>query len=195
MADVIKINSGSDVKRTGGVYSTGASAAATDTRTYDTHTLLEGGAQNAGGNVPPAPPFSVIASGCIDGVGTNLSPLTVKLDPAGGISCTVDGLCVSGVSASDYFVGEYDNGNSGASKTIDFSLKANHKLTLTANAALTFSAPASARSTKIRFVQGGSGAYTPTASGLSGSIPTLASGVGQSTVVNFYYDGNGVFHV
>ena len=195
MVDVAKINDGNNIKRTGGVYATGASSATTDDRVYDTITTASGaGAQNAGGNEPPGPAFSVTTSGCIEGYGTNASPIYIVLDPSGGLACGPNGLCSSGVGADDYFVGETDNGNSGASKTIDFSLKANQKLTLTASAALTFTAPASARSTKLRFVQGGSGNYTPTASGLLGTIPALASGVGQSTIINLYYDGTN-FHV
>lgn len=195
MADVLEIFSGSGIKRTGGVYATGAPLATVDTRTYDEQTPLEGGAQNASGNATPMPPWSVVTSGCIEGYGTQTHPLYIDLDPSGGLACGVNGLCASGASATDYFVGEYDNGNSGASKTISFVTQANQKLTLTANAALTFTAPASARSTKIRFVQGGSGGYQPTASGLSGTIPSLASGVGQSTCINLFYDSDGGWHV
>lgn len=198
MADVAKINSGADVKKAGGVYATGASSATVDNRVYNTDTVLEGGAQNAGGNVPPGPSFGVVASGCLTGYGTNASPLYITLDPSGGLSCNSGGLCVdtSGSATVDnYFYTETDNGSSGASKTIDFSLKANQKLTLTANCALTFTAPSSARSTLMRFVQGGTGGYTVTLpSGTSGSLPTLASGVGASSVVNFYYDGS-AWHV
>ena len=275
MADVAKINDGNNIKRTGGVYATGASSATTDDRVYDTITTASGaGAQNAGGNATPAPPFAVVASGCIGGYGTNTSPIYIEIDPSGGLACTDLGLCVdvtqsfsntsgcldgdgtagdplvlivdpsgglscgeaglktaivtdtcidgsgtnanpltlvldpsgglacgvnglraSGVSVDDYFVGETDNGNSGAAISLPFNLKANQKVTLTDNAALTLTAPASARSTKIHFVQGGAGNYTPTASGLSGTIPSLASGVGESTIVNLYFDGAGVWHV
>lgn len=46
-----------------------------------------------------------------------------------------------------------------------------------------------------KLVQGGSGGYSVTLpSGTSGSLPTIASGLGDSTIVNFYYDG-AVFHV
>lgn len=195
MADVLEIFSGSGIKRTGGVYATGRPLATVDNRTYDEQTPLEGGAQNASGNATPMPLWSVVTSGCLEGYGSQTHPLYIELDPAGGIVCGPNGLCASGAIAVDYFVGEYDNGNSGASKTISFATQANQKLTLTANAALTFTAPTSARSTKIRFVQGGSGGYQPTASGLSGTIPTLASGVGQSTCVNLFYDSDGNWHV
>lgn len=233
MVDVAKIVSGSGIKRTGGVYGTGAYVITVDDRVYDTATALDQGAQNAGGNDTPMPPWSVVTSGCLEGYGSQTHPLYISLDPAGGITCGPNGLCasgggglvvinvsgcidgvgtaadpiyvplapsgglvcgvnglsVSGASIYDYFVGEYDNGNSGASKTISFVNYANQKLTLTANAALTFTAPTSARSTKIHFVQGGSGGYQPTASGLSGTIPTLSSGVASSTIVNLYFDG------
>lgn len=198
MADVFKITSG-DVKKTGGVYATGKTPAVVDDRVYDTQTLLEEGAQNAGGNVPPGPSFGVVASGCLSGYGTNASPIYIKINPSGGISCDANGLCVdtSGSATVDnYFYDETDNGNSGASKTISFALKANQKLTLTANCTLTFTPPVSARSTKMHFVQGGSGGYSVTLpSGTSGSLPSIASGLGDSTIVNFYYDAGGVWHV
>lgn len=93
-----------------------------------------------------------------------------------------------------YFIGETDNGNSGSSKTIDFTSKANHKLTLTANCTLTFTDPASARSTVIRFVQDGVGGRTVTLpTGVLGNM-SLLSGINQQTVVNFYFDGTN-YHV
>lgn len=99
-------------------------------------------------------------------------------------------------STSDYFTGETNDGNSGSSITINFGTKANHKLTLTNNCTLTFTAPADARETKIRFVQGGVGGYSITLpSGTLGDTPVLPTGVGAQSVVRFYYDGDGVWHV
>lgn len=93
-----------------------------------------------------------------------------------------------------YFTGETDNGNSGASKTIDFTTKANQKLTLTADCTLTFTPPSSARSVLMRFVQDGTGGWEPTFPGsVLGSV-TVASGAAAQTVVNLYYDGTN-YHV
>lgn len=97
-------------------------------------------------------------------------------------------------SGGDYFVGEVDNGNSGTSKTIDFSAKANQKLTLTGNCTLTFTAPSSARSVLIRFVQDGTGGRTVTLPGSVLGSMSLVSGANQQTVVNFYFDGTN-YHV
>lgn len=199
MADVQKINDSSNIKKAGGVYATGASSATVDNRVYNTETVLVEGAQNAGGNVPPGPSFGVTTSGnCLSGYGTNANPLLILLSPTGGLKCNTDGLSIdtSGSATVDnYFYDETDNGNGGAAKTISFASKANQKLTLTADCTLTFTAPASARSTVLHFVQGGSGGYTVTLpSGTSGSLPTLASGVGASTIVNLFYDG-AVWHI
>lgn len=199
MADVQKISAGSDVKKTGGVYATGAKSATVDNRVYDTDTIYVEGAQNASGNIPPGPSFGVTTSGtCLSGYGTNASPLSLTLNPSGGLSCGANGLSIdtSGSATVDnYFYDETDNGNGGAAKTVSFASKANQKLTLTADCTLTFTAPTTARSTVLHFVQGGSGGYTVTLpSGTSGSLPTLASGVGASTIINLYYDGS-VWHI
>lgn len=199
MADVQKISAGSDVKKAGGVYATGAKSATVDDRVYATDTIYVEGAQNASGNIPPGPSFGVTTSGCLSGYGTNASPLYIHLNPSGGLACDANGLCVdtSGSATVDnYFYDETDNGNSGASKTISFASKANQKLTLTANCTLAFTAPVSARSTVLRVVQGGSGGYNITLpSGTSGSLPTISSGVGASTVLNLFYDSDGVWHI
>lgn len=190
MVDVAKINPALGIKRTGGVFGTANPVPVFDDRTYETATANQAGAQNAGGNATPAPSFGVIVGSGLEGYGSRTNPVQLKLDPDGGLAFTDEGLAASGVSSNDYFIGEVDNGNSGAAKTISFVDKSNQKLTLTANTTLTFTPPSTARKTLIRFVQGGSGAYTVTLpSGVSGGLPTIASGVGSSTAVNFYYDG------
>jgi len=107
------------------------------------------------------------------------------------------GVAASGAASSaDYFIDETDEGNSGTSITINFGSKANHKLTLTGHCTLAFTAPASARETKIRFVQGGTGGYTITLpSGTLGTTPVLPTGVGQQSVVSLFYDRDGNWHV
>src|SRR5665213_2306110 len=68
---------------------------------------------------------------------------------------------------------EFDNGNSGASKTINFNNGNQQKLTLTANTTLTFTAPtAGVTAIRLRIIQGAGGPWTitwPT----SGSTPPL----------------------
>lgn len=102
----------------------------------------------------------------------------------------------AGVTSNDYFTGETNDGNSSTGIVIDFSTRANHKLTLTNNCTLTFVPPSDARQTLIRFVQGGSGGYSVNLpSGTLGDALVLPTGVGSQSVVRFYYDGDGSFHV
>lgn len=108
------------------------------------------------------------------------------------VGSTIYGASVTG---SDYFTGETNNGNSSTGIIIDFSSRANQKLVLTDNCTLTFTPPADARQTLIRFIQGGSGGYSVTLpSGTLGDPLVLPTGVGSQSVVRFYYDGT-VFHV
>ena len=132
-----------------------------------------------------------VNSGCFQGAGTSGDALALRLHPTGLLECSASGLRFTGTLTPDsYFTGETDNGNSGAAATISFVSKANQKLTLTANCTLTFTAPADARSVLIRFVQDSTGGRTVTPPGsVLGTMPTLASGVSEQTVVNFYYDG------
>lgn len=92
-------------------------------------------------------------------------------------------------AAPHYFVTEVNDGSSGASKLIDFTTRANHKLTLTANCTLSFTAPATPRSTLIRFVQDATGGRTVTFPGTTLGSVILNSGVNEQTVVNLYWDG------
>ena len=92
------------------------------------------------------------------------------------------------------FEQEYDNGNSGANKTIDWRLGNKQKLTLTANCTLTFTNPSGCTGgLTLRIVQGGAGSYTvawpSNTRWPEGQAPTLTSGVGRVDIVGFYFDG------
>lgn len=169
--------------------------------------VLQIGTQHAGSGVPRGlqlitsgtPRIDIQAGGAIQFYGAYTFPST---NGSSGQVLTTNGAGtlawgnVSGAATSDYFTGETNDGNSGSSITINFGTKANHKLTLTNNCTLTFTAPADARETKIRFVQGGVGGYSITLpSGTLGDTPVLPTGVGAQSVVRFYYDGDGVWHV
>lgn len=91
---------------------------------------------------------------------------------------------------------EYDNGNSGASKTIDFANGAQQKVTLTANTTLTISTPPQVGYYQLRLIQDATGSRTVTWSGLSSSrwlgatsAPAINSVANKETLVSIYYDG------
>jgi hypothetical protein len=88
-----------------------------------------------------------------------------------------------------YFVGEVNNGSSGGAKLINFTTRGNHFLLLTDNCTLTFTAPASPRSTLIRFAQNGTGGHSVTFPGTVLGSAVIATGVSEQTVINLYYDG------
>jgi hypothetical protein len=96
-------------------------------------------------------------------------------------------------------VAEYDNGNSGASKTIDFATNGQYqKITLSA------ATPAITISTtqlvvgkyQLRVIQDATGGRLPTwvgfvaANCVGNAFPTMASAVNGVTFVNFYWDGS-----
>lgn len=92
---------------------------------------------------------------------------------------------------------EYDNGNSGASKTIAFSNGQNQKITLTADTTLTISAPPGVGHYQLRLIQDGTGARVVTFSGISAARwlnsttqPTFNTAASGETILTFYYDGS-----
>lgn len=193
------------------VYNTYTSTGVYERGTFDwagSPGVLQIGTQQAGTGSPRGlqlitnntPRIDIAASGAIQFYGAYTFPSTngasgQVLTTNGGGTLTWGN--VSGAASSaDYFVDETDEGNSGTSITINFASKANHKLTLTGHCTLAFTAPASARETKIRFVQGGTGGYAITLpSGTLGTTPVLPTGVGSQSVVSLFYDRDGNWHV
>lgn len=91
---------------------------------------------------------------------------------------------------------EYDAGNSGASKTIDFANGAQQKVTLTANTTLTISTPPQVGYYQLRLIQDATGSRTVTWSGLtstrwlgSAAAPAINTTANKETLVSIYYDG------
>lgn len=103
---------------------------------------------------------------------------------------------VSGVKTIK-FNGEYDNGNSGASKTITLANGQKQKVTLNSNTTLTIDFTGAAVTTyQLRMIQDATGSRTVTWSGLSGSrwlgsatAPAINSAASGETIVNIFYDG------
>ena len=103
---------------------------------------------------------------------------------------------VSGVKTVK-FNGEYDNGNSGTSKTVTLANAQKQKLTLTGNVTLTVDFTGAAVTTyQLRLIQDGTGGRTVTWSGLSAtrwlgssSAPAINSAANGETIVNIFYDG------
>jgi len=95
------------------------------------------------------------------------------------------------------FLGEYDNGNSGASKTIDWNNGQNQKITLTADCTLTFTAlsdiNASTFRTQLKVIQDGTGGWNlffPVGTVFcNGAFDFSTGAASQTCLVGIYYDG------
>ena len=97
------------------------------------------------------------------------------------------------ITETAYFDAEYDNGDSGASKTISWKVGNKQKITMTANCTYTFTAPSGPCNLILRIIQGGSGSYTvtwpATVKTPSGIAPTLSTAVGAIDIIGIYFDG------
>jgi len=119
-------------------------------------------------------------------------------DPAGVLPLLVDGSRVAaklGITGHAWFDAEYDNGNSGAAKTIDWHNGNKQLLTLTASCNLTFTNPDGAANLVLRLIQGGAGGYTltlpPSTYIVGGTALTLSAAVGAEDILTLYYPGGG----
>lgn len=95
------------------------------------------------------------------------------------------------------FNGEYDNGNSGTTKTVTLTNGQKQKLTLNGNVALTVSFTSAAVGTyQLRLIQDATGGRTVTWTGLSASrwlgatsAPAINAASNGETIVSIFYDG------
>jgi len=91
------------------------------------------------------------------------------------------------------FNGEVDNGNSGTSKTIDWTSGNNQKVTLTGACTFTFTAPSDTARIQLRIISDGTAGRTmvfPATCRWSGGIaPVKTSAASSVDLVTFYFDG------
>ena len=121
-------------------------------------------------------------------------PLRLLTSDTERMKIAADGKVTFAVSMTGpmFAAAEYDAGNTGTSKTIDWVNGQNQKLALTGNVTLTFSNPVAGMTAKLKIIGPGSApAYAitwPTIKWVGGSAPTL-SGVGKTDIVTLYFDG------
>jgi hypothetical protein len=101
------------------------------------------------------------------------------------------------VKAKTVVFDEYENGNFGATPTLDWNNGQKQHGTLSANATFTFTAPAAEGNFTLRFTQG-AGGYTVTWPAAvkwpGGTAPNLNPQTGgEINVVTFYYDGTSYY--
>lgn len=98
------------------------------------------------------------------------------------------------VTGTAYFDAEVDNGNSGTTDTIDWTVGNKQKSTLTGNVTFTFSPePSGPCNLILKLVQDGTGSRTVTwpadVKWPGGTAPTLTTAASAVDIISFYYDG------
>lgn len=102
------------------------------------------------------------------------------------------------LDTASYTIGgtEYDNGNSGTAKTIDWR-KGNHqKVTMTGNCVFTFTAPTKPCMLSLKIVNDGSAGRTktmPTIKKPGGTAFTFSSAANAIDILSLYYDGTSYY--
>lgn len=95
------------------------------------------------------------------------------------------------------FYAEYDNGNSGASVTIDWNNGQKQKITLTDNCGISFIAPSGPCNLILKVVQDESGrrgvAWPIDVKWPCGNTPMLAAAENAINIVSFYWDGENYY--
>lgn len=92
-----------------------------------------------------------------------------------------------------YYAAEIDNGNSGASDTIDWTLGNLQKSTITADCTYSFTAPTGPCHLTLRIIQDGTGNWTatlPSGKWASGIVPLIKDTASKWSILSIYYDGS-----
>lgn len=97
------------------------------------------------------------------------------------------------------FNAELDNGNSGASATINWTSAQKQRVTLTDSPVLSFTAPPGASNLLLKVIQDGTGNRSITWPGAvlwpGGNPPNLTNQAGSVDIVSFYFDGTNYYAV
>ncbi len=95
-------------------------------------------------------------------------------------------------SRAVFFSEEFDNGNSGTAKTIDWKSGNKQKITLTGDATIAFSNPYGVCNLILRCIEDGTARTISWDSNIkwSGSAPTFTGTVNKWYVLSFYFDGS-----
>jgi len=108
----------------------------------------------------------------------------------------MDNLPIKSIKAGTFY-SEVDNGNSGSSKTIDWTAGNKQKITLTDNCTFTFTNPAGPCNVILKVIQDSTGSRTvswpASVKWAGGTAPTLTTTANAVDIVSFYYDGTNYY--
>jgi hypothetical protein len=97
------------------------------------------------------------------------------------------------VVTAQYFVSEYNVGNSGAAKTINWANGNHQRITLTAACAFTFTGLSGPFTGYLKVIQGGVGGFAITwpagTFGAGAAAPALTAAAGSVDLISVVYDG------
>ncbi len=136
--------------------------------------------------------FKVLDAGSGD-----VSAFTIRSDGNVGIGSIVPRGALE-INNTVVFSTQYDNGNSGAAKTIDWNNGNNQKVTMTNACTFTFTAPGSVSRLLLQMTQDGTGsrtaAWPATVKWPSGSAPTLTTTATTGVdIVSCFFDGTNYY--
>lgn len=129
----------------------------------------------------------------------NFSASTSWLSVSGGYAAGITGIAFNGPISNTKpigFTAEFDNGNSGAAKTIALSAQQSQRVTLTANTTLTLNSIPFVGHFHLKLIQDATGSRTVAWSGFNATecpgnvFPTISTVANGVTFLTFYYDGS-----
>jgi len=101
------------------------------------------------------------------------------------------------INTQAYFDGEVDNGNSGVSDTIDWTVGNKQKSTITSDVGYTFTAPTGPCNLTLKCIQGPDGtrlaSFPAAAKWPSGTAPTLSTASDSVDILVWYFDGTNYY--
>jgi hypothetical protein len=128
---------------------------------------------------------STPAFALVDGAGHDLIPYNVGIGTTGAHAALE-------VKNTAGFTSQYDNGNSGAAKTIDWTNGNKQKVTLTANCTFTFTDPGVVGNLILEIVQDATGGRTVTWPAAvkwpGGNAPSLTGSANAVDMTSFFYN-------
>jgi hypothetical protein len=112
---------------------------------------------------------------------------------AGNIAAALGAAPYTANTPRIYFPSEFDNGNSGTAKTIDWAEGQKQKITLTDNVTLTFSDPGGPAHYHLKLIQDATGNRAVTwpagSKFFGGTAPAISTAAASVSLVSIYYDG------